>query len=66
MVEPMHTAPLDGTQIIVYQSGLRFRAEYDDDAGYFFALEALDGLPTEYTMEIPGRLYSPTGYENIG
>jgi len=66
MIKPMDQAPRDGTEIIVYQNNLRFRAEYDDDSGYFFALEALDGMPTEYVMELPGRIYAPQGFEEIG
>ena len=66
MINHMSTAPRDGTEIIVWQSGLRFIAVYDDDSGFFFADQELDGLPTSYVMELPGRLYAPSGWQPTG
>jgi len=64
--KPIETVPKASSPILIMQDYRRFVAEWDEDSGYFFAVEALDGVEREkYWMEFPGRLYNPQFWDYI-
>ncbi len=59
-------APRDDQPLIVWQYGRRFVAEWDDEAGHWQGIYAIDGIEREkFTQEWPGRLYGPTHFRPL-